>query len=204
MLIGFLDVLLCVSGVVNVGVHWPLSDGLFSSKWRHKGGEAGMGGWPGCVPCRKKEGGSLSTSRWASALPCNYVLLLHLPPLSSSPIPNLFFFFFLTSHSAAAPSWAAGGGNLSLSHCSGCIHTELRAGGLLPNNAGFTSHTARPHSHAHACRSRKETHKKSILCYCTGEKKQTWTHCLNINMHVNLLKLLITFSHLFSLQIWYY
>lgn len=140
----FCLVCVCASQLLCV-VDWPLSDGLFSLKWRHKEG--------GVCECmcvcahllEKKKRGSWSKLRWGATLPCNYAPLLHLPPLNSSPILRLLPHILLNSHSAAAPSRAAGGGNLCLSHCSNCLHsTELKAGRLLPNITGFTSQTAQP------------------------------------------------------------
>lgn len=83
------------------GVHWPLSDGLFPPKWRHKG--SGVGNGVGlcvyvyvCVCALKKRGrGFLECVEMSFALPSNYVLLFHLPLLSSSPIPHPFSSFFL-------------------------------------------------------------------------------------------------------------
>lgn len=165
------------------GVHWPLSDGLFPPKWRHKG--SGVGNGVGlcvyvyvCVCALKKRGrGFLECVEMSFALPSNYVLLFHLPLLSSSPIPHPFSSFFsLSSHSAAAPSWATGGSNLCLSCCSDCIHTEVRAGGLLPNNTGLP---LRQHSHTymHMPAGTAQTQRPVCLFFwkeCSG------TYCLKV------------------------
>lgn len=136
-----------------------MSDGLFSPKSRHVAG----GGGDRKEVWEKGEGGDLG-------VPGDELLLCHViiyssftsllsPPRLQCHVSSLL----LSSHPAAAPSWAAGGGNLCLSHCSDCAHTELRAGGLLLNNTGFTPQTAQPHPRAHTYRNTAQTRKQKLL-----------------------------------------
>lgn len=136
------------------GVHWPLSDGLFPPKWRHKG--SGVGNGVGlcvyvyvCVCALKKRGrGFLECVEMSFALPSNYVLLFHLPLLSSSPIPHPFSSFFLLAlillQLPAEPQVVV------ISVCPAALTVYTQKWELAPQ-------TAQPHLHAHACRDSTNT-----------------------------------------------